>query len=203
MLGSMFGGGGEELGWQEFAAGGSELLPEQGKKLAVLTKALVERPGLSVEIEGNVDKTRDREAVQLAKLRSMIGTNDYVAKLRVAYAEAWPRIQEKLNPPPPPKFGSNVGNMLAPGTKRAAPPVNATQAKKTAAELPVGELEKNYSLIIEVTDDDYRPLALARAEAVRRYLTTTGKIEAERVAVINAPQGALPAGGTRANFTLQ
>src|SRR5262249_38684932 len=44
MLGSMFGGGGDELGWQEFAPGSSELQSNETKKLDVLIKAMTERP---------------------------------------------------------------------------------------------------------------------------------------------------------------
>jgi hypothetical protein len=68
LLGSMFGGGGEELGYQEFAPGSAVLLTLETKKLDVLIKALTERPGLHVEIEGGVEPAKDAEGLKRLKL---------------------------------------------------------------------------------------------------------------------------------------
>jgi hypothetical protein len=203
LLGSMFGGGSEELGWQEFAPGSSELLPEQTKKLDVLINAMTERPALNIEIEGNVDKDKDREPLKRRKLHEIVtqragNTNDYVAWLRIAYAEALPQIQLRLAPPPPPaRIESNVQDF---GVRPATP---SKRARKVAAELSVEQMENNYFLILDVTPDDYRQLALERAKRVQSYLVETRKIEADRVFLADISKRPPPSAGTRAIFTLQ
>jgi hypothetical protein len=68
LLGALFGGGGEELGWQDFAAGNADLSPVDRQKLDTLVKALYARPALQLEIAGRVDPDGDREGLQRAAL---------------------------------------------------------------------------------------------------------------------------------------
>lgn len=74
LIGAAFGGGGEELGWQEFDAGRPELTPDDFKKLDVLAKALYDRPALQLEIVGSVDSNGDREGLQRIALDRQIQT---------------------------------------------------------------------------------------------------------------------------------
>ena len=66
MLGALFGGG-EELSYLDFAAGVSELSPENKAKLDNLAKILFERPELNLEIQGQFD--RDADTLGLRKIR--------------------------------------------------------------------------------------------------------------------------------------
>lgn len=68
LLGSMFGGGGDELGYQDFAPGSAALTPGELPKLVTLTKALGARPALSLGIEGGFDTTADAYALKRTKL---------------------------------------------------------------------------------------------------------------------------------------
>ena len=68
LLGAAFGGGGEELGWQDFAAGSADLTVPDKQKLDTLAKALYSRPALQLEIVGSVDPDGDREGLQRAAL---------------------------------------------------------------------------------------------------------------------------------------
>ncbi|HTV62539.1 MAG TPA: DUF748 domain-containing protein [Verrucomicrobiae bacterium] len=72
LLGAAFGGGGEELSYDEFAAGSAALTSADVKKLDVLATALYQRPGLQLEIAGSVDPQGDREGLQRAALDSQI-----------------------------------------------------------------------------------------------------------------------------------
>jgi hypothetical protein len=74
LIGAMFGGGGEELGYQDFAPGSAELTTDDRKKLDVLAKALYARPALQLEITGSVDPNGDREGLQRAALDRQIRT---------------------------------------------------------------------------------------------------------------------------------
>ena len=68
LLGALIGGGGEELGWQDFALGSAKLTPDGQKKLDQLAKGLYARPALKLEIAGSVDPEGDHEGLQRAAL---------------------------------------------------------------------------------------------------------------------------------------
>ena len=72
LVGSMFGGGGDELAFQEFAPGGSELLPAEAPKLDTLIKALTGRPALSLGLEGGYDAAADTYALKRQKLADRV-----------------------------------------------------------------------------------------------------------------------------------
>lgn len=72
LLGAMFGGGGEELSYVDFAPGQKEIPGAETNKLEKLAKALYERPELSVEITGSVDPPKDRDALAHIKLEEQI-----------------------------------------------------------------------------------------------------------------------------------
>jgi hypothetical protein len=63
-LGSILGGKGEEMSYQDFAAGSAELQPAGKEKLDGLLKGLYERPALEVEIEGSIELEADREGLR-------------------------------------------------------------------------------------------------------------------------------------------
>jgi len=81
LIGAAFGGGGEELGYQDFAPAGWELTSDDTRKLDVLARALYERPGLQMEIVGSIDPRGDREGLQRAALDKQIRTQVWM-KLR-------------------------------------------------------------------------------------------------------------------------
>ena len=52
----------------EFDDGRSTITPEAQKRLENLAKALVDRPGLNLEVGGRVDVERDREGLKTASI---------------------------------------------------------------------------------------------------------------------------------------
>jgi len=68
LLGAMFGGGGDELAFQDFAAGEVQLAAENLPKLETLTKALKARPALNLEISGSFDVASDGAALKQRRL---------------------------------------------------------------------------------------------------------------------------------------
>lgn len=72
LLGSMFGGGGEELAQQEFEPGTATLTAESLKRLATVQRALTERPALNLEIVGGYDQAADAPALKRAKLDDVV-----------------------------------------------------------------------------------------------------------------------------------
>jgi len=74
LLGAAFGGGGEELSYQDFAPGSAVLLPANEQKLDSLVKGLYERPGLQLEIAGSIDPETDRDSLRRTSLDKQIRT---------------------------------------------------------------------------------------------------------------------------------
>ena len=64
LLGSAFGGKGEELSFVEFSPGVAALTPEAKTKLDSLAKGLYERPALQLDIEGSVATDIDRDGLR-------------------------------------------------------------------------------------------------------------------------------------------
>ena len=77
LIGAVFGGGGEELGYQDFAPGSAELSPDNVKKLDTMVKALYARPALQLEISGSVDPASDRDGLQRVALEKEIRTRQW------------------------------------------------------------------------------------------------------------------------------
>ena len=72
LIGSMFGGGGDELAWQEFAPGAVAPLDAEAKKIDTLRKALKSRPGLKLDITGSYDAVADTDALRQQRLDQQV-----------------------------------------------------------------------------------------------------------------------------------
>jgi len=79
LLGSLFGGGGEELAYQDFAPGSAALTVPDRTKLDSLTKGLHERPALGLEIAGSINPEADRAGLQRAALEQDIRARQWSA----------------------------------------------------------------------------------------------------------------------------
>jgi hypothetical protein len=82
LLGSAFGGGGDELAFQEFAPGSAELQAAEMKKLQTMVQALTNRPGLNVGLEGSYDDAADAYALKRVKLADQVRRAVWEAKRR-------------------------------------------------------------------------------------------------------------------------
>ena len=98
LLGSLVGGkGGEEMQFQQFAPGSTELDVAAREKLATIAKALEARPEVEVEIEGNIHPELDGTALRRAKMESQLRTG-YWQSLRAATREKTTPAQVALAP---------------------------------------------------------------------------------------------------------
>lgn len=166
LLGSMFGGGGDELAWQEFNPGTVELKPGEEAKLGTLVKALTNRPGLSLDIEGNYDAGADTAALQHQKLAELVRRRIWEARhaanpaepppaqmvitpeehdgmLRTIYSEKYPPGSELGVPvvvpppaPPPPPKRGFIRRVVDAFTGRGAPAAPPPPPPKP--EVPAG-----------------------------------------------------------------
>ena len=90
LIGAAFGGGGEELGYQDFAPGSAELTPADKQKLDTLVKALFARPGLNLEISGSIDPTADHDGLQRVFLEKQLHMRKWLSLRKSQQATVTP-----------------------------------------------------------------------------------------------------------------
>ncbi len=183
-------GGGEELSVIEFAYGDAELVPKQIEKLDTLARALYERPAVKLEIRGVADRNSDRAALaenalerhlkelKAEELRSakkkvpdaiddiQLSDSEYERLLTTAY-------KKRLGDKPEVKAGDKEK------------PINVLEVKKA-------KLMNTFS----VEDIDLTQLAQERARQIKGYLIQSGKIESDRLYLLDVQIDDEPAGTT-------
>lgn len=118
LLGSMFGGGGEELAQDEFLPGGTTLTTESIKRLDTVQRALADRPALSLEIRGGYDPRADVAALQRQKLDEQVRRRAWDAQhARDPNAVAFDQYQ-----PAPSDYNVALGQLFAEKFQGAPPP---------------------------------------------------------------------------------
>ncbi len=174
LLGAAFGGG-EELGSLEFDYGSAAISEAGLKKLDALVKALYERPSLKLEIEGHADVENDKE-----------GLKQYLFGKKLKAQKLNDRTKQGLSPIPlddltiePNEYEKYL--TMAYKAEKFPKPRNILGFAKS---LPVPEMEKLMLTNIEVKDDDLRSLASQRAMKVKDVILKSGKIEPERIFII-------------------
>lgn len=233
LLGSAFGGGGDELAFQEFAPGSSALQTTELKKLQTMVTALTNRPGLSVGLEGGYDAAADAFALKQVKLTEQIrraiwekkhladpnipppaqlslSPEDIAATIKqlfdakfppgTQFGTPLPKAPAVVAPPPPPAgFFKRVIRAVTFQAKRDARAAQQENARRTAehtqavaaavaAGMPVEDMRGRLAEAITVDDNDLRALAQARAQQVRDYFVTTGKIAPDRLFLAKATE---------------
>jgi hypothetical protein len=174
LLGAIFGGG-EELSYLEFDPGTTALPRTAEAKIGSLTKVLVERPGLQLEIEGHVDVEKDTEGWRHLLFRRKVTARkvrDLVRSGQAAPALDNVRVEAAEYP-----------NYLAQAYREEKFP-KPRNVLGMAKDLPVVEMEKLMLTHIPVTNDDLRQIALQRASNVKERLIGAGKVEPGRIFLV-------------------
>lgn len=248
LLGSMFGGGGEEMAFQEFAPGESELLPTERPKLDTMTKALANRPGLSLAIEGSTDGKADTGALKRKKLAALvrsriweerraadpdiappeqleISPEAHAAMVKKLHDEKFPSgagsndATEPVGPRPPPSVvpspradaNKSLFRRLVDALRSDKPAGNPVERAEPVSpptdDLVTGPAQEEMTgrLVeaMEVTEDDLRALAGARAQRVRDYFLREGKITADRLFLAQGNATGKESKGPRVLLSLQ
>ncbi|MBL9199867.1 MAG: DUF748 domain-containing protein [Opitutaceae bacterium] len=157
LLGAAFGGGGDELAFQEFATGASALNASETKKLETMVTALKNRPGLSLALEGGYDTAADTHALKRVKLADTVRR------------AAWEKKRETTpNLPPPDQFTPTPEEAVA-ATKRLFdekfPPGTPFGAPLPAAPKPVEPPPKPQGFFKRIVSTITREESRQRAEA--------------------------------------
>jgi hypothetical protein len=174
LLGAAFGGG-EELAYLEFAPGSAALDGDDVGKLKNLSKALTERPGLKLDVAGRVDPQADREGLKQASIERKVKVQkfDDLRREGKAPASAGAVTVEKA------EYEKYLRRAY--GDERFPKPRNVIGIAK---DLPVPEMETLMLTHAQVTDEDLRLLANARAQAAKDWIVDEGKVPAERVFLV-------------------
>lgn len=197
LLGALFGGG-EELSYMEFDPGSASLGEPSARKVDTLVKALSDRPGLRLEIEGHADPEGDREGLRENVFRRKIAAQ----KLRDATSKgsAAPSIDNvAVTPAEYPVYLKKAYK-----AEKFPKPRNIIGIAK---DLPVPEMEKLMRAHIEVTVDDLKNLAEERARKVKDAILASGKVAPERVFLVEpkalAPEKKEKVSDRRVDFRLR
>ncbi len=177
LIGSMFGGGGEELSYLEFDPGRSDIPAAGAGKISNLAKALNERPALKLEIQGRVDAEHDPDALRETIFRRKLAAQK--VKELVKSGQPAPALDNvRVESAEYPKYLA-----LAYKEEKFPKPRNFLGMAK---DLPVPEMEKLMTTHVRVTESDLRQLAVDRATRVRDALVADGKVEPGRVFIVES-----------------
>ncbi|MCC2655311.1 MAG: hypothetical protein K0Q76_419 [Panacagrimonas sp.] len=188
-LASLFGGGGEDMKFVAFAPGSANLEAAEVQQLEALSKALVERPQLKLDVPYAFDEKADGEAM---------------ARTEVAKA-----IADEKTGAPPEDDGDRLDALEDLHKKRlgAKPkfPEDAPDLDRDARRAA------RLAWLEGVMVDNFRPdaaaleaLAAARAQSVQAALLARAELQPERVFLTSRHTGALDESGrVRMELTLQ
>ncbi len=171
VIGSMFGGG-KELSYVDFKYGEVKIEDSDYEKIDKLVQILQEKPSINLEIQGGYDKLRDSEALRMngfkdlikaAKLKDMMAAGSVAATLEEVVIEL--KDMEYY-----------IDNVYI--EAQFPKPRDESGIEK---ELDIEEKTKLLITNINIGEDDLRLLAMNRSENIKAYLLSTGKVEKERI----------------------
>ncbi|WP_116793008.1 DUF748 domain-containing protein [Achromobacter dolens] len=176
LLASAFGGG-EELSYVEFAPGSAALTDDTLQRIDTLTKALVDRPALKMDLSGRADPKTDLDGLRQAWVD---------AQIRLAKARDVAPRGKKPNPAGVEVSGAERAKYLEKvydDTDLKDKPRNFIGMAKS---VPPQQMEEMLRAAAPVGDEQLRQLADARAQAVYEKLQAQEGL-ADRVFIV-APQ---------------
>ena len=184
------GGDAEDLQFIEFPPGSETATDEELKKLAALAKGLEERPGLRLEITGAADPALDRAAIGTRKLKEQL-----IAIRQRERGQASVKFEG---------LSSEDESRLVTGLyEKQREQFEQTTSSPVSPKLPtVEEMKQRLAIAISVTDAELRILARQRAEAVRDQLIEVGKLEGERVFLLEIDPAASGNERVRSRLTI-
>jgi flagellar motor protein MotB len=170
-------GGGEQLEYAEFEYGSSEVKDETAKKLNTVAKALQDRPEIKLDVEGHVDMEKDREALKTLFFQRKI-KNQKMKETAKKGQSPVPVDEIKVEPKEYERYLKKAYK-----EEKFPKPKNFLGLEKS---IPVPEMEKLMLTHLEVKEEDLRDLASQRSKKVKDFLVREGKIEPERIFLVEA-----------------
>src|SRR5258706_1074424 len=164
--GAAGGGAGEDLAYVEFDPGRDEIGDAGQKKLEKVSKALLDRPAIRIDLSPRVDAEKDlgalKQAALLARVRAVKGGDlqegEYPKDLKLLFDREKPKREPAKE------------EAAKDGAKEKSPP----------KELSVAEMEAVLTESIEVGDDPLKAPGARRADNVKGYTVEKGPNPPER-----------------------
>jgi hypothetical protein len=186
LISSLFGGG-PDVQFADFAPGRATLDPAVLERLATVRKALVERPGLEIEIPTGYSRTIDAPA--LLDTRWEANLRDFAkGPVDTADRKDYLELLEGL-------YQARLGerpDALLEGVRSAAQTAGDRPSRDGLVEPSIAALEGALRANLEVTDKDLEELGRARARSVQEALLGDGsEIDPLRV-FLRAPTDIAP-----------
>ncbi len=176
IIGSLFGGGGEELGFAEFEFGDEAIKESDYGKMGKLADILKEKPSVKLEIQGVYNPTRDADGIRAKRFDNLLKEEK---SKKTWYSLPFSKTPEKSAPLTAEEREKYIEKAY---DKAEFPkPRDEKGIKKT---LDLEEKKKLLITHIHVDENDLRELAMTRAENIKTYLLSTGKVEKERIFLI-------------------
>jgi hypothetical protein len=165
-------GGGENMDSLPFRTGSSTPEPEVATRLESLSKALIDRPAIGIEIRGAFDPKADAQAIRAAKF-------DTTLRKLNADGSRTRKVLETL-------FREKLGNealarQRALNLRPAEESARGKDELKLAEDLYLKALENELTAREVVLDGDLRQIALDRAGHIRKMLIETYSVNESRV----------------------
>ncbi len=198
LLGKLFGGG-ADLSGVDFAPGSAALDTAAEEKVAALSKALIERPSLNLDIPSTLDAAADREAMAAERWNQLLSGNSpgagatsgseawrsdrkaYLERLKRLHVE---RLGHKAEIPPAPKPAEG-------------------EAAVDPTEHAIAALEPLLRATVVVEDSALAALGQARAEAIRERLLAGSGIDPSRIFLIRGEPVTAADGKLRMTLSLK
>jgi hypothetical protein len=173
-------GGGEELSYLDFEAGASELSQANVEKMDKLAKILYERPALNLDVQGAAAPQWDSNALRARLLENRLKAQ-IIERMMKAGKSAVPLEVIVVSDAERP-------GLIETAFAESNIPVPVDESG-TPLELTSQDKEKLLRTTIEVTENDYRQLANARAFNAKNYLLKKGQIERARIFIVEPQAG--------------
>jgi flagellar motor protein MotB len=170
-------GGGEQLEYAEFEYGSSEVKDETAKKLNTVAKALQDRPEIKLDVVGHVDMEKDREALKTLFFQRKIKNQ----KMKETVKKGQPSVPVDEIKVETEEYERYLKKAYK--EEKFPKPKNFLGLEKS---IPVPEMEKLMLTHLEVKEEDLRDLASQRSRKVKDFLVQEGKIEPERIFLVEA-----------------
>lgn len=173
LLSSLFGSD-EDFSSIQFSPGSSDIATGGLSKLDSLSRALLDRPALKIELKGYVDRDRDIEAYRTVLFKRMLNHEKFLVlsrQGRLLTGESEETVQVT-----PEEY---VTYLAAVYNKEKFPkPRNIIGLVK---QLPPAEMEKLITINTMVGEPELHALARERVGAVMNHLVQKGHVPAERI----------------------
>ena len=177
----------DELDMIRFDYGGFNLQKDQRRSLRALSKALNDRPLLTIELRGSIDQANDRQALAEAELHRHLARiaglplNELPKNLSASqFPSSGPLVDALM-------YYLETELMLAPETVKQTllterPELDDEQTR-IHWHIALYNLAKKQQ---KIDNQALSQLALARSQAVKAYLVEKGKVDPERVFLLDS-----------------